>query len=115
MLLFPEVQRKVQEEIDRIVGPDLMPTMDDEQDLQYARACMKEALRWMPTTILGAVPHAVTQDDEYMGYLIQKGADVMNNVWGIHMDENRHPNPRAFNPDRHKHDRQSLAEAAANP
>lgn len=115
MLLFPDVQRKVQEEIDRVVGPNRMPTMEDEQDLQYVRACMKESLRWMPTTILGAVPHAVTQDDEYMGYLIPKGAGVMNNVWGIHMDENRHHNPRAFNPDRYKDDRQSLAEAAANP
>jgi len=69
-----------------------MPTMDDEQDLQYVRAYMKEALRWIPTTILGAVPHAVTQDDEYMRYLIPKGAGVMNNAWGIHMDENHHHN-----------------------
>ncbi|EEA28673.1 hypothetical protein EYB25_000407 [Talaromyces marneffei] len=115
MLLFPDVQRKAKEEIDRVVGPDRMPTMDDEQNLQYVRACMKETLRWMPTTILGAVPHAVTQDDEYMGYLIPKGAGVMNNVWGIHHDENRHPHPRSFNPDRYKDDRQSLAEAAANP
>ncbi|KAL5360220.1 cytochrome P450 [Aspergillus floccosus] len=115
MLLFPEVQRKVQEEIDRVVGSERMPTMDDEHDLPYVRACMKETLRWMPTTILGAVPHAVTQDDEYMGYVIPKGAGVMNNVWGIHMDEKRHPDPRQFRPERYKDDRQSLAEAAANP
>lgn len=72
MLLFPDVQRKVQGEIDRVVCPDRMRTMDDEQDLQYVRTCMKETLHWMPTTILGAVPHAVTQDDEYMGYLIPR-------------------------------------------
>lgn len=114
MLLFPEAQRKVQEEIDRVVGSQRMPTMDDEQDLPYVRACMKETLRWMPTTILGAVPHAVTQDDQYMGYLIPKGAGVMNNVWGINMDEKRSPNPRQFNPERFINDSQSLAEAAAN-
>ncbi|CEL03747.1 Putative Cytochrome P450 [Aspergillus calidoustus] len=115
MLLFPDVQRKAQEEIDRVIGPDRLPVMDDLQDLQYIRACMKESLRWMPTTILGAVPHAVTQDDEYMGYFIPKGAGVMNNVWGIHMDPKRHPNPRKFNPDRYKDDKQSLGDAAANP
>jgi hypothetical protein len=115
MLLFPDVQRKAQEEIDRVIGPDRLPVMDDLPDLQYIHACMKESLRWMPTTILGAVPHAVTQDDEYMGYFIPKGAGVMNNVWGIHMDPKRHPNPREFNPDRYKDDKQSLGDAAANP
>ncbi|KAL3483239.1 cytochrome P450 [Aspergillus germanicus] len=115
MLLYPDVQRKAQEEIDRVIGPDRLPTMDDLPNLQYIRACMKESLRWMPTTILGAVPHAATQDDEYMGYFIPKGAGVMNNVWGIHMDPKRHANPREFNPDRYKDDKQSLGDAAANP
>ncbi|RBR05965.1 hypothetical protein FVER53590_13927 [Fusarium verticillioides] len=114
MLLYPEVQRKAQDEIDKVVG-ERMPNMEDEHSLQYVRACMKETLRWMPTTILGAVPHAVTQDDTYNGYLIPKGAGVLNNVWGIHMDPERHPNPRQFNPDRYKDDFQSLADAAANP
>lgn len=115
MLLFPEVQQKAQRELDRVIGPDRMPTMDDEPELQYIRACMKETLRWMPTTILGAVPHAVTQDDTYRGYFIPKGAGVMNNVWAIHMDPERHRNPRVFDPERYINDYQSLADAAANP
>lgn len=115
MLLFPDVQKKAQAEIDRVIGPDRLPVMEDLADLQYLRGCMKESLRWMPTTILGAVPHAVTQDDEYKGYFIPKGAGVMNNVWSIHMDPKRHPNPRVFNPERYENDRQSLGDAAANP
>lgn len=115
MLLFPEVQSRAQAEIDRVVGPDRMPVMDDLAQLPYIRACMKETLRWMPTAILGAVPHAVTQDDEYMGYLIPKGAGVLHNVWAIHMDPKRHPSPRAFNPDRYQGDEQSLHDAATNP
>jgi hypothetical protein len=114
MLLFPEAQKKAQEEIERVVGSDRMPTMDDEPNLQYVRASMKETLRWMPTTILGAVPHAVTQDDTYKGYFIPKGAGVMNNVWAIHMDPNRHPSPRKFDPDRYKDDYQSFSDAASN-
>lgn len=115
MLLYPDVQRKAQEEIDRVIGPDRMPTMEDEFDLQYTRAIMKETLRWMPTTIMGAVPHAVTQDDQYMGYFIPKDAGVMNNVWGIHHDEKRHPNPRIFDPERYINDLQTLGAASANP
>ncbi|KMU85571.1 O-methylsterigmatocystin oxidoreductase [Coccidioides immitis H538.4] len=91
MLLYPEIQRRAQKEIDEVVRADRMPNMDDQDSLQYIRAIMKETLRWMPTTILGVVPHAVTQDDHYMGYLIGKGAGVMNNVWGIHHDEKHHP------------------------
>ncbi|KAH8431937.1 cytochrome P450 [Aspergillus melleus] len=115
MLLFPEVQRRAQAEIDQVVGPNRLPVMDDLSQLPYIRACMKETLRWMPTAILGAVPHAVTQDDEYMGYLIPKGAGILHNVWAIHMDPKRHPNPRIFNPDRYQGDEQSLHDAATNP
>ena len=115
MLLFPESQTKAQREIDSVVGLDRMPTMNDESNLQYVRVCMKESLRWMPTTILGAVPHAVTQDDTYKGYLIPKGAGVMNNTWAINMDPERHPSPRTFDPERYINDYQSLADAAANP
>jgi cytochrome P450 len=49
MVLFPEVQRKAQAEIDEVVGPDRMPDMDDEPNLQYIRGCVKESLRWMPS------------------------------------------------------------------
>ena len=115
MTLFPEVQKKAQEEIDRVVGEGRMPTMEDEPNMQYVRGCVKETLRWMPTTLLGGVPHAVTQDDEYMGYHIPKGAGVMNNVWAIHMDPKRHPEPRQFDPDRYKDDLLSLYDSAASP
>jgi cytochrome P450 len=115
MLVFPEVQKKAQEQIDKVVGSDRLPTMEDESNLQYIRGCVKETLRWMPTTILGAVPHAVTKDDEYMGYLIPKGAGVMNNVYAIHMDPERHPDPRRFDPDRYSEDSQTAADAASNP
>ncbi|KAH6651347.1 cytochrome P450 [Chaetomium tenue] len=115
MVLYPEVQQKAQAEIDRVVGPTRMPTMDDEPNLQYIRGIVKESLRWMPTTIMGAVPHAATQDDWYDGHLIPKNAGVVNNVWAINMDPARHPDPRRFDPDRYRDDRQSLADAAANP
>lgn len=115
MLCFPDVQKKAQEEIDRVVGPDRLPTMEDEPKLQYVRGCIKETLRWMPTTILGAVPHAVTQDDYYEGYLIPKGTGVLNNVYAIHMDAKRHPDPRRFEPLRYKDDLLNLSDSAANP
>lgn len=114
MVLFPEVQKKAQEEIDRVVGSDRFPTMEDEFDLQYIRGCVKESMRWFPTDIM-SVPHAVTQDDEYMGYHIPAGATIINNVYTIHMDPTRYPNPKAFDPSRFANDFQTAGEAAANP
>lgn len=66
-------------------------------------------------TFAGAVPHAVTQDDKYMGYHIPAGAGILNNVWAIHQDESRFPEPRKFNPERYKDDYQTFSEAASNP
>lgn len=112
IVLFPSVAKAAQEELDRVCG-DHLPTMDDEPNLPYIRGAVKESMRWMPTDILG-VPHAVIRDDEYMGYKIPKGASIMWNVWAIHMDPRRHPDPRRFDPARYKDDHQTAAEAASN-
>ncbi|KAF7166314.1 hypothetical protein CNMCM6106_002172 [Aspergillus hiratsukae] len=111
MLVWPEVQRKAQEEIDRVVGPDRLPTMDDYENLPYIRCCIKESLRWMPTVILG-VPHAALKEDNYMGYTIPQGATVVNNVWAIHMDPDRSDEPRVFKPERFIGDNTTLYQSA---
>ncbi|KAL0768893.1 hypothetical protein CaCOL14_008201 [Colletotrichum acutatum] len=111
ILVWPEVQKKAQEEIDCVIGSARLPTIDDYQDLPYIRCCIKESLRWMPTVFLG-VPHAAVKDNVYMGYNIPKGATIINNVWAIHMDEERSPNPRVFDPERFKDDHTTLYQSA---
>lgn len=80
MMMFPEIQKTAQEHIDRVVGPNRLPTLDDATDLQYIRAIVKETIRWMPTVILG-VPHSNTQEDYYQGYRIPEGSTILSNVW----------------------------------
>jgi cytochrome P450 len=84
MIVWPEVQKKAQAEIDSVVGHDRLPTFDDYDELHYIRCCIKESLRWMPTVILG-VPHAATKDDTYDDYIIPKGSIVINNVWYVYL------------------------------
>ena len=122
MLVFPEVQKKAQAEIDALIGgggDSRLPNTEDEGKLPYIRACIKETCRWMPTTVLGAAPHACTKEggDEYMGYHIPKGAIVVNNVYTLNMDEKRFPHPRQFRPERYVEagDNQSLFDSAVNP
>ena len=51
--MHPEVQRKAQAEIDRVVGSDRFPTFDDQVRLPYVDAVMREVLRWRPIGPLG--------------------------------------------------------------
>jgi cytochrome P450 len=80
MIMFPDVQKKIWEEIDHVIGSDRLPEESDLADLPYVRCTIKESLRWMPTVILG-IPHSVTRDDTYKGYKIPQGATIMNNIW----------------------------------
>ena len=49
MLNYPDVLRKLRVEIDSVVGPDRMPDWDDEPQLPYLTACIKESMRCRPT------------------------------------------------------------------
>ena len=80
MVMHPDMQRKAQEELDRVVGGDRMPTFEDRDSLPYLNALLKEVLRWHPVAPLAA-PHRSTTDDEYNGYFIPAGTIVYPNLW----------------------------------
>jgi len=45
-ICFPESLKKLQAELDNVVGRDRMPTFDDERSLPYLIAFIKEVTRW---------------------------------------------------------------------
>lgn len=45
MVQFPEIQKKAQAELDRVVGNHRLPDYDDQDSLPYFAAMMKEVLR----------------------------------------------------------------------
>ncbi len=53
MILYPEVQKKGQEEIDRVVGNQRLPDYSDKDSLPYITAMMKETFRWHPPAPTG--------------------------------------------------------------
>ena len=63
MVLFPEVQRKAQAEIDTIVGLTRFPSFADRGALPYVNAMVKEALRWNPVISTGKELHSSRLDD----------------------------------------------------
>lgn len=100
MCAFPEIQEKAQEELDRVVGRDRSPTVEDEDILPYILALVQEVLRWRTVTILGALPHSPIQDDTYRGYRIPKNTPIHGNIWAIHRNPREFPAPDSFRPER---------------
>ncbi|KAI1608242.1 cytochrome P450 [Exophiala viscosa] len=111
MVLFPEAQKKAQAELDRVVG-DRMPTIEDMESLPYIRCCIKETLRWMPTAVMGAAPHACKEEVPFQRYIIPKGALLVNNVYTINRDPSRYANPDQYEPERYMGDNKHASESA---
>ncbi|KAI0754761.1 cytochrome P450 [Daedaleopsis nitida] len=105
MILYPDVQRKAQAELDAVVGEGRLPQFADRGSLPYVNAVMKEVLRWHPVSPL-SIPHVNVSDDEYEGYFIPKDSIVMANVWSMFHDEDEYPQPDQFIPERFLRDGQ---------
>ncbi|KIJ48648.1 hypothetical protein M422DRAFT_247505 [Sphaerobolus stellatus SS14] len=100
MILYPEVQRKAQAELDTVVGSDRLVDFNDQPDLPYIGAIFKEVLRWRPL-LPQAAAHATTRDDIIGEYFIPKGTVVVGNSWSLLHDENDFgPNTDEFIPER---------------
>lgn len=80
MCHYPEVQKRLQTEIDMVVPDNRLPQLTDMPQLPTVRAVVKETLRWRPVTA-GGVPHKLTQDDIYEGMLIPQGSNVHACQW----------------------------------
>ena len=80
MAKYPDIQRKAQAELDAVVGPRRLPHFTDRASLPSINAIVKECFRWQSVVPLG-VPHRVSEDEEYNGYLIPKGSILIANQW----------------------------------
>ncbi|KAJ7601420.1 cytochrome P450 [Mycena rosella] len=71
MMENPTAQRMAQREIDTIIRPGHLPGFEDQDQLSYITALVKETIRWWP----------VAPMDTYRGYRIPAKSVVMVNAW----------------------------------
>ena len=95
----PEIQARVHEELDRVVGRDALPGVEDRTRLPYTFACLAESMRYRTIGPLG-LPHKAAVDTEIGGCLIPAGAQVLGNIHGIHHDPRFWESPHQFIPER---------------
>ncbi|KAI1875920.1 uncharacterized protein JN550_001416 [Neoarthrinium moseri] len=99
MTVFPDVQKKAKEEIDRVTGGTRLPSFQDRESLPYVDAVVKEALRWSCIAPL-CLPHATDEDDEFQGYRIPKGSIIVPVIRRFAFDKDVYERPDDFEPQR---------------
>jgi hypothetical protein len=99
MSMFPSVQAKAQEELDRVIGPTRLPIHADRENLPYLNAIVEEAQRWHPIAPMG-LPHATDTEDNISGYRIPKDSLLLPAIWWFTRDPAVYHDPEDFKPER---------------
>ncbi|XP_058566465.1 cytochrome P450 3A12-like isoform X1 [Neofelis nebulosa] len=94
----PDVQQKLQEEIDATFPDKAPPTYDALVQMEYLDMVLNEALRLYP--IVGRLERVCKRDVEISGVFIPKGAVVMVPTFTLHRDLDLWPEPQEFCPER---------------
>ncbi|KAK8926090.1 Cytochrome P450 98A2 [Platanthera zijinensis] len=95
----PRVQKKAQEELDRVIGTDRVMTESDFPNLPYLQCVVKESFRLHPPTPL-MLPHKAAANVKIGGYDVPKGSNIHVNVWAIARDPELWENPLEYRPER---------------
>ncbi|XP_023729968.1 geraniol 8-hydroxylase [Lactuca sativa] len=99
LLKHPEIMKKIQDELEQVVGLNNIVEESHLPRLCYLDAVIKETFRLHPPLplLIGRCPN---QSCNVGGYTVPKGSNVFLNVWAIHRDPKHWENPTKFDPDR---------------
>ncbi|XP_023730503.1 valine N-monooxygenase 1 [Lactuca sativa] len=100
MMNEPTLLKRAVEELDHVVGCNRLVQEQDLPQLNYLKACIKEAFRLHPFAAFNP-PHVSTMDTTVAGYFIPKGSHVLLSRRGLGRNPNVWTDPLRFNPDRH--------------
>ena len=93
----PKVQGMLHQELDRVIGPNRLPELEDKKNLPYLESIITETLRMSggPLAI-----HKSVVDTTLQGYHIPKGTTLLINLWSLHHDPDLWDAPNDFRPQR---------------
>uniref|UniRef100_A0A2K6AYB0 Steroid 21-hydroxylase n=1 Tax=Macaca nemestrina TaxID=9545 RepID=A0A2K6AYB0_MACNE len=100
LLHHPEIQQRLQEELDHELGPGASSSRvpyKDRARLPLFNATIAEVLRLRPVVPL-ALPHRTTRPSSISGYDIPEGTVIIPNLQGAHLDEMVWERPHEFWP-----------------
>ena len=93
------IQRRIHQELDKVVGRDHRPTLSDRNKLPFLEATIQETLRLAsPVAIIPT--RSVRRNVTLQGYTIPKDCFVRCNLVAVHHDSKLFPDPHEFRPER---------------
>ncbi|CAB1335128.1 unnamed protein product [Coregonus sp. 'balchen'] len=96
---YPTIQTRVQEQIDKVVGRDRLPCIEDKASLAYLDAVIYETMRYTSFVPL-TIPHSTTSDVTIEGFHIPKDTVVFINQWSVNHNPLKWKDPHLFDPSR---------------
>ncbi|KAL0002367.1 hypothetical protein SO802_016148 [Lithocarpus litseifolius] len=100
MVLHPDEQSKVHDELDEVVGKSHGVVEADVASLMYLAAVVKEVLRLHPPGPLLSWARLAINDTTIDGYHVPRGTTAMVNMWAIARDPHVWSDPIEFMPQR---------------
>ncbi|GFQ92940.1 vitamin D 25-hydroxylase [Trichonephila clavata] len=102
MAIHPEVQQKVQKEIDKVLGKSQSPQWTEHLKLPYSYATILECMRWK-AVVPGNLLRWTNEDVQIGGYDVPKNTIIVASLYAIQNDSKYWKNPSNFVPERFIH------------
>ncbi|KAM6084791.1 cytochrome P450 2K4-like [Theristicus caerulescens] len=97
MMKYPEIQKKVQEEIEQVIGSN-PPRIEHRTQMPYTDAVVHEIQRFANILPLN-LPHETTADVTLKGYFIPKGTYIVPLLASVLRDKSQWEKPDVFYPE----------------
>ncbi|KAM4642700.1 cytochrome P450 2G1-like [Discoglossus pictus] len=96
LIKYPEIQAKIQDEVDQVIGCTRVPVVEDRNQMPYMNAFIHETHRYSDALPMG-VMRSTTRDLDFLGYHLPKGTDVVTMLTSVLRDPSQFETPGEIN------------------